>query len=98
MGWPFTVALLAREAVLLVSLGVLRRYGYGPPPVHYVGKSATFILLIALPVLLLADVSAGAAGWAYPTGWGLAWWALVLYWIAGGMYVVQVARVVRAGR
>lgn len=96
--WWFTVALLARELVLVVGLLVLRRYGYGPPPVHYVGKSATFLLLIALPVLLLAAVSTGAAGWAYPTGWGLAWWALVLYWIAGGMYVVQVARVVRAGR
>src|SRR5690606_27216422 len=35
--WPFTAALLAREAVLLVALGVLRRHGHGPPPVHYLG-------------------------------------------------------------
>src|SRR5690349_8876586 len=29
--WWFTAALVLREAVLLGSLAVLRRYGYGPP-------------------------------------------------------------------
>jgi cardiolipin synthase len=37
----FTAALL-RELVMGVCLAVLRRHGYGPPPVHYVGKTATF--------------------------------------------------------
>jgi cardiolipin synthase len=94
----FTVALLARELLLGVCLLVLRRYGYGPPPVHYVGKSATFILLLALPILLLLKVSPGTEFWTYPTGWSLAWWGLVLYWIAALFYVVQVVGVVRAGR
>ncbi len=93
--WWFTIALLAREAMLLVCLGVLRRAGYGPPPVHYLGKTATFILLFAFPVLLLAYASDAAAGWAGPVGWALAWWGLGLYWIAGLFYVVQVAGVVR---
>ena len=60
--WPFTVALLARELVLLVALAILRRHGYGPLPVHYLGKTATFILLAAFPVLLLAAAVPGAAG------------------------------------
>ena len=94
----FTVALLARELLLGVCLLVLRRYGYGPPPVHYVGKSATFILLLALPILLLLKVSPGTEFWTYPTGWSLAWWGLVLYWIAALFYVVQVVGVVRGGR
>ena len=51
--WWFTIALLAREAVLLVSLAVLRRYGYRPW-CRYIGKTATFILLVAFPTLLLA--------------------------------------------
>ena len=55
--WQFTAALLAREVLLLASLAVLRRYGYGPPPVHYVGKTATFLLLAAFPVLLLASAA-----------------------------------------
>lgn len=96
--WLFTIALLAREAVLVACLAVLRRYGYGPPPVHYVGKTATFILLFAFPTLLLAHASPGAAWWAYPAGWALAWWGIVLYWIAGLLYVAQVVDVVRARR
>ncbi|PTA44957.1 CDP-alcohol phosphatidyltransferase family protein [Micromonospora sp. RP3T] len=96
--WQFTAALLARELLLLGSLGVLRRYGYGPPPVHYVGKTATFLLLAAFPILLLADATPGAATVAGAIGWGLAWWGLVLYWVAGAMYVVQARRLVRAMR
>jgi cardiolipin synthase (CMP-forming) len=96
--WWFTAALLLREATLLVSLFVLRRYGYGPPPVHYLGKTATFILLFAFPVLLLAHASSGAAPVAWPAGWALAWWGLVLYWAAAVIYLVQAAGLVRAAR
>lgn len=96
--WWFLVALLAREAVLLVALGVLRRYGYGPPPVHYVGKTSTFILLVAFPVLLLANAVPATQGWAYPIGWALAWWGLALYWVAAVLYLTQTAAAVREAR
>jgi cardiolipin synthase len=96
--WQFTVALLAREALLLASLVLLRRHGYGPPPVHYLGKTATFILLAAFPVLLLAAAAPGAAAVAGAVGWALAWWGLVLYWAAGVLYVVQAAGLLRAAR
>ncbi|MFI9638450.1 CDP-alcohol phosphatidyltransferase family protein [Micromonospora sp. NPDC051925] len=97
--WQFTAALLARELLLLGSLAVLRRYGYGPPPVHYVGKTATFLLLAAFPVLLLASATTSVvATTAAAIGWALAWWGLVLYWVAGAMYVVQASRLVRAVR
>src|SRR5690606_787628 len=88
-------ALLAREAVLLLALGVLRRRGHGPPPVHYLGKTATFLLLAAFPVLLLAVAVPASEGWAYPVGWALAWWGLVLYWVAGIMYLAQIVQLVR---
>jgi cardiolipin synthase (CMP-forming) len=92
----FTLALLAREVVLGVGLLVLRRYGYGPPPVHYVGKTATFILLVALPTLLLATAVPATHAWAHPVGWALAWWGLVLYWVAAILYAAQVIGVARA--
>jgi cardiolipin synthase len=91
--WQFTVALLARDVMMAICLWVLRRAGQGPPPVHYVGKSATFILLVAFPMLLLAYLT-GATGW-YASGWALAWWGLVLYWIAGLLYVVQARTLIR---
>jgi cardiolipin synthase len=96
--WQFTVALLARDVVMTVNIAVLRRYGYLPPPVHYLGKTATFVLLAAFPTLLLADASAGAATAAGAIGWGLALWGLALYWLAGGLYLIQAGRLISAAR
>ena len=94
--WQFTAALLAREAVMAGCLLVLRRRGYGPPPVHYVGKTATFILLAAFPVLLLAVAVPSTVTSAI--GWGLAWWGLVLYWAAAALYLAQARELLRARR
>jgi cardiolipin synthase len=49
-------------------------------------------------MLLLARASETAAPVAYASGWALAWWGLVIYWIAGGLYLAQIAAIVRAGR
>lgn len=100
MPWQFTVALLGREVLLAGSLVVLRRFGYGPPQVHYVGKTATFVLLAAFPILLLSAVLGFTtlATVAAAVGWGLAWWGLVLYWLAGLLYVWQTAALVRSIR
>ncbi|MBV1852991.1 CDP-alcohol phosphatidyltransferase family protein [Catellatospora tritici] len=98
--WQFTVALLARDVLLVLTFPVLRRLGYGPLPVHYLGKTATFILLMGFPILLLAwAVPTGALhDIAYASGWALAWWGIVLYWIAGIFYLAQFAAVLRQSR
>jgi cardiolipin synthase len=93
-----TGALLLRELVLGIALLVLRRHGYGPPPVHYVGKTGTFVLLAAFPVVLLARAVPSIDPWAGPIGWGLSWWALALYWAAAVLYLTQTARLLRADR
>jgi cardiolipin synthase len=93
-----TAALVLRELVLGIALLVLRRHGYGPPPVHYLGKTGTFVLLFAFPVVLLGRAVPSLDWWAGPVGWGLAWWALALYWAAGVLYLIQTARLLRADR
>jgi cardiolipin synthase len=93
--WPFTAALLARELVLLAALALLRRAGYGPLPVHYLGKTATALLLAAFPTLLLAAAVPATEGWATPVGWALGWWGLVLYWVAAVLYLAQAAQLIR---
>ncbi len=96
--WWLTAALLSREAVLGVALLVLRRHGYGPPPVHYVGKTGTFVLLAAFPILLLAAAVPATTAVAGPIGWGLAWWGVGLYWAAAALYLAQTTQLVRADR
>jgi cardiolipin synthase len=32
---------------------------------------------------------------ARPVGWGFAWWGTGLYWVAGILYTVQMARLLR---
>jgi cardiolipin synthase len=93
--WQFTVALLARELLPATVIVLLRWYGYGPPPVHFLGKTATFVLLVAFPFLLLAQLGGVAYRIGTPVGWSLAVWGLVLYWCAGVLYLVHAGRVVR---
>jgi cardiolipin synthase len=94
-----TGALLLRELVVAIALLVLRRNGYTAAlPVHYVGKTGTFVLLAAFPMILLARAVPSIDWWAGPVGWGLAWWALGLYWAAGVLYLLQTVRLLRAAR
>ena len=90
--------LVGRELVLGITLLVLRRYGYPPLQVHYLGKAATLLLLYAFPVLLIAHGDGRLAQIAQPFAWALTIWGTALYLLAGLFYVVQVAGIVRAER
>jgi cardiolipin synthase len=90
--------LVGRELVLGVALLVLRRYGYPPLQVHYLGKAATLLLLYAFPGLLLADGTGWLATAIEPFAWAFTIWGTALYVLAGMFYVIQVAGIVRAER
>ena len=96
--WWFVIVLVLREVFLVGVMLVARRHGLLGLPVHFVGKAATFNLLYAFPLLLLADGGGTVADWARPIGWAFAWWGLVLYWLAGILYAVQLRRYVGRGR
>jgi CDP-diacylglycerol--glycerol-3-phosphate 3-phosphatidyltransferase len=90
--------LVGRELVLGITLLVLRRYGYPPLQVHYLGKAATLLLLYAFPGLLLADGTGWLATAIEPFAWAFTIWGTALYVLAGMFYVIQVAGIVRAER
>lgn len=90
----FALLLVARDVVLAFSLPVLQRYGYGPLPVHFLGKAATFCLLYAFPLLLLGDGTSPVADVSFVFGWAFATWGTALYWWAGFLYLAQVRRLV----
>ncbi|MET9856102.1 CDP-alcohol phosphatidyltransferase family protein [Streptomyces sp. NPDC006450] len=91
-----TGALLARELMLLVMVWILRRHGYPPPQVNFLGKAATFNLMYAFPFLLVSTWSGWLAWMGSVFGWAFAGWGTTLYWWAGVLYVVQVRRIVKA--
>jgi cardiolipin synthase len=93
-----TLALVGRDVFLATLLPVLRRHGYGPPPVHFLGKAATFNLLAGFPLLLLGEGESVVSQVAHAFGWAFAVWGTALYWWAGVLYVVQVRRLVLAAR
>lgn len=96
--WQYTAVLLAREAVMLATVVALRHSGYAPLKVHFVGKTATFIVFASLPVLVLAGLHDTVAAWARPLGWALAWWGITLYWLSVILYLAQAVPLLRRAR
>jgi cardiolipin synthase len=94
---PFwlVAVLVGRELVLGLTLLVLRGVGWPPLQVHYLGKAATFLLLYAFPLLLLADGDGPVASLVRPVAYALTIWGAALYLLAGVFYVVQAAGLVR---
>jgi cardiolipin synthase len=86
---------LARDALLALTIPVLAGHGYGPLPVNFLGKTATFALLYAFPMLLLAHGDSVFAQVARPIAWAFVWWGVGLYWWAAWLYLQQTRQLVR---
>ena len=94
--WWLVGVLLAREVLLAATLPVYRSRGLGPPEVHYLGKAATFALMIALPVMLAGFGESPLAAVLFPWGWALMIWGVALYVWTGILYLLQAFRMARA--
>jgi len=96
--WWLFIVIVARDVVLL-GFGILgASFGYGPLPVHHLGKVATAALFYALPILMLGQAIPETAWIASPIGWAFALWGAFLYWWAGGIYFRETVRLVRIPR
>jgi len=96
--WWLVIVIVGRD-VMLAILGVtLANFGYGPLPVHHLGKVATFCLFYALPILMIGQVFPAAAWITVPFGWAFALWGTFLYWWAGIIYLRETVRVTKIPR
>lgn len=96
--WWLVSIIVGRDVLLLVLGVILANFGYGPLPVHHLGKIATFCLFYAFPILLIGQAFPGIAFLSAPVGWAFALWGAFLYWWAGVIYIVETLRVVRIPR
>jgi cardiolipin synthase len=96
--WWLVGLLALRELVMGVVLLVLRRHGWAPLQVSFVGKTATLCLLYAFPLLFLGSHHASYALPAKVVGWSFAIWGSALYWYAAALYAEQARRLLGGQR
>ena len=96
--WWAVAVLVGRDLVLAACLPLLRPRGYGPPPVVYLGKAATFLLLWTFPLLLAGLQTGWFADLCRPTGYAFAIWGSALYLYTGALYLAQIVLALRTPR
>jgi cardiolipin synthase (CMP-forming) len=96
--WWIVVVIVARDVFLLILGIVLANHGFGPLPVHQLGKVATFALFFGLPVIMLGLAYPVLQPVSEPIGWAITLWGAFLYWWAGVIYAIETARVIRIPR
>lgn len=94
--WWFVLVLLFRDLLLLALYPLLRRHGRDQLAVNWIGKSATFALLMAFPIILLGVYI--EIDWVYTVGWVIALVGAVLYWGAGFLYLRELVQIVGDSR
>lgn len=96
--WWIVAVIVSRDVFLLVLGVILANHGYGPLPVHLLGKVATFALFFGLPVIMLGLAFPATAPVSEPLGWAITIWGAFLYWWAGIIYAIETVRVIRIPR
>jgi cardiolipin synthase len=91
------LVIIGRDVVLAIAYPILATYGYGPLPVHYLGKTGTFALLYAFPLLLMAYIWHPIAFILEPLAWAFALWGVGLYWWGAFVYLRQLREIVKKG-
>ena len=90
--WWVVVLIVGRDVVVTAALPLLQRKGYTAFAVLYIGKAATFNLLYAFPLLLLAQMDWPGADVARPVAYAFTAWGIALHLWSGALYVVQLVR------
>ncbi len=88
--WWMLILVALRDVTMAVLTVVLAQHNYGPLPVHFVGKTGTAMLMIAIVALIFADIwSNSATDTLHLCGLATGIWGVGLYWLAGYIYIRQ---------
>jgi cardiolipin synthase (CMP-forming) len=94
--WWIAAILVGRDVMVGICIWVLGRNGFAPPEVTYVGKAATFNLMYAMPLMLLAQGGSTAATLVRPVAYAFAVWGGALFLWSGLLYLVQTRAALRS--
>jgi len=90
------VLILARDVAVLAAAIVLAARGMRID-VRWIGKVATFGLMVAIPAIAWGNLDLWPAGAALAIGWIVYAVSSVEYYVAAGVYAVDLRRAVAAG-
>lgn len=93
----FALVLVGRDVMVGICIWILRRAGFAPPEVTYIGKAATFNLMYAMPLLLMAQGGSDFAAIARPFAYAFVVWGSALFVWSGLLYLVQTRVALRSG-
>jgi cardiolipin synthase (CMP-forming) len=98
--FPLWAALLVivRDALILVAGLVLLAAYKVRLDVRWIGKTATFGLMVAIPLVAWGNFGLFLHRAAYGVGWVVYWPSIVLYYIAAVIYGFDIARALRSAR
>jgi cardiolipin synthase (CMP-forming) len=94
--WWIAAILVSRDLMVGICIWVLGRAGFSTPEVNYIGKAATFNLMYAMPLLLLAQGGSDAATLARPVAYAFAIWGGALFIWSGVLYLIQTRATLRS--
>lgn len=98
--WWMLALIVLRDLTMGILTLVLAQHNYGPLPVHFVGKTGTALLLVAIVSLMVGDI-APQLWWLqvlHVAAIALAIWGIGIYWLAGYLYLKQGIQLLREDR
>ena len=94
--WWMLIIVGLRDLWMAIQVLWLAQYGYGPLPVHFVGKAGTALLMISIVSLIFADLGTNTFfHLLYIAALAAGIWGIAMYWLAGYIYTEQGIRLLR---
>ncbi|MBT1171977.1 CDP-alcohol phosphatidyltransferase family protein [Bifidobacterium sp. MA2] len=94
--WWMLIVIGLRDLLMAVQVLWIAQYGYGPLPVHFVGKAGTALLMMTIVALTVADLGTGSMfRLLHLAALATGIWGIAMYWLAGYIYFRQGITVLR---